>query len=214
MTKHRSGFGQGAKKNAPGRAAECWLEPTTHASVAVTVCPSRSSPRQPPGRCEPLRPSSGRGPRPPRRSQPSSRKGSNGRVAFADFEVGGSPRCAGWRVRRDERGGPVGRQGSGCADTEDPRCPVFRTRKDSFSPVDNGLTAPGRRSPCLGPLHAAGSGQTLRRAGRHDPVVEPCACTTGSLRKETKQEAMDPRGGNWRSRAPSRSTGFRFAPVP
>ena len=48
MTKRRSGrgFWPGAKKNAPGRAAECWLERTTHASVAVTVCPSRSSPRR------------------------------------------------------------------------------------------------------------------------------------------------------------------------
>ena len=37
--------------------------------------------------------------------------------------------------------------------------------------------------------------------------------TTGGLRKETEPEAMDPQGGNRRSRARSRTTGFRFAPT-
>ena len=145
VTKRCSGFGTGQKRMLPAARQNVGFNPQPHASAAVTVCPSRSSPRWPPRRCELLRPSSRRGPRQPRRSgrsQPSSRKGPNGRGAFADFEVGQAGRCAvpggANTPGRKGRPGSRGWQGSGCTDAEDPRCPVFRTRKDSFSPVDDG----------------------------------------------------------------------------
>ena len=145
VTKRCSGFGTGQKRMLPAARQNVGFNPQPHASAAVTVCPSRSSPRWPPRRCELLRPSSRRGPRQPRRSgrsQPSSRKGPNGRGAFADFEVGGSLRCAGWckyagtkgaaRFARMARFGLHGRRRPTLFG------PVFRTRKDSFSPVDDG----------------------------------------------------------------------------
>ena len=50
-----------------------------------------------------------------------------------------------------------------------------------------------------GPLHAAGSGQTLRRAGRHEPVVEPRACW--------KRQAVSGRKGSRRPGTREAETG-------
>ena len=180
MTKRRSGFGTGQKRMLPAARQNVGLNPQPMPLSQSRLVPFEALPgsrrgganlcihRREGGRdrqgvrgVRDLR--QGRDGRVPRRS-PISRPGK--RVAAP---------CRVVQVRRDERGGPVGRQGSGRADAEDPRRSVLRTRKESFPPVDNGRE-PGRRSPGPGPLRAAGSGQTLRRAGRHGPVVEPRVC--------------------------------------
>ena len=60
------------------------------------------------------------------RSQPSSRRGPNGRGAFADFEIGGRRAVPGGASTPGREGRPVsrGQQGSGCANAKDPRCSV------------------------------------------------------------------------------------------
>ncbi len=76
------------------------------------------------------------------------------------------------------------------------------------------------RPPDHGPLHAERRGQTLRKAGGHEPVVEPPATSSGDGGRSLEGEGRsglgrNPRGETGAVRFPSlsRSTGLRFVPT-
>ena len=98
-----------------------------------------------------------------------------GLEAFADFEVGQAGRRAGRRkyagtreAARFARTARFGLRGRGS--------PTLSGLLDSQGVVLAGRQWLRTRPPLSWTIARAGSGQTLRRAARHEPVVEPCVC--------------------------------------
>ena len=219
VTKRRSGFGQqtrGGKKGCSRRAAECWHQPPTSSSCQSrsSVCPFRGSLKGPPRRFGPSRLSLRKDPDEGRRSPPSG--------CTSGSSAGRCPASA----PKDENDGPVRRDGR----------VFYRSTEATSKTHAAGHVLPfavplagkpvvlaGRRKP--GPASRARTAlsrscaiardgaEIFERLGGMTPSSSCASVDEGRQALEGEGGGHGPRGGNWRSGAPSRLTGFRFAPT-